>query len=501
MPLNILIADPNTAFATMIQQVLEETTRFKVTVVGAGADAISAFSKGAYDLAILDSYFDDFSLRDIITVLRARQSALPIMIIESPGVEASGLDLQGMLTRPFYLPDLEKLIDEALRHPVNGITPRTRPKTGPLPPQVAAASAAPASPSAPNIAPTPITRRSTPPPPAPAWLNDVSRAAQYLTGLTLESSAAAALLVRGQQLIAYAGQFDKERAEELSRIVADHWIKDGSGAQAAQARFIRLSSGADYLVYSTLAAAEVVLSMAFQAETPLSMIRKQAKRATEALFKSGAVDDAPPMVDTVQEPTPAGGPPAISPIPAWAVPPPSEPERAVADWSTADSTKSIASRFAAAPTPDAFTLQAVPFPDVRRTPHGLYALSYTFLFIPKLPHIQLTGDLKQRLDEWIHRLAAAHDWRVATLAIESTHVEASLDCSPSESPENVIRVIIERTSEKILAEFPRLAEEHARRPGSFWAASYYVVVPGRHLSADEIARFAEYQRKEQSGKV
>jgi putative transposase len=329
-------------------------------------------------------------------------------------------------------------------------------------------------------------------------LNDVSRAAQYLTGLTLESSAAAALLMRGQQLIAYAGQFDKERAEELSRIVADYWIKDGSGAQAAQARFIRLSSGADYLVYSTLAAAEVVLSMAFQAETPLSMIRKQAKRATEALFKSGAADDAPPMVDTVQEPTQAGGPPAV--IPAWAVPPPAEPERPAADGSTADSTKSIASRFAAAPTPDAFTLQAVPFPDVRRTPHGLYALSYTFLFIPKLQHIQLTGDLKERLDEWIRRLAAAHDWRVETLTIEPTHVEASLDCSPSESPENVIRVIIERTSEKILAEFPRLAEEHARRPGSFWADSYYVVVPGRHLSADEIVRFVEYQRKEQGGK-
>ncbi len=482
----------------MIQQVLEETTRFKVTVVGAGADAISAFSKGAYDLAILESYFDDFSLRDLITVLRARQSTLPIMIIGSPGVETSVLDLQGMLTRPFYLPDLEGMIDEALKRPVNGITPRTRPKTGPLPPQVGAASAASAP--SPNIAPTPITRRSAPPPPAPAWLNDVSRAAQYLTGLTLESSAAAALLMRGQQLIAYAGQFDKERAEELSRIVADHWIKDGSGAQAAQARFIRLSSGADYLVYSTLAAAEVVLSMAFQAETPLSMIRKQAKRATEVLFKSGAAEDAPPLVDTVQEPTQAGGPPAISPIPAWAVPPPAEPERAAADWSTADSTKSIASRFAAAPTPDAFTLQAVPFPDVRRTPHGLYALSYTFLFIPKLQHIQLTGDLKERLDEWTRRLAAAHDWRVETLTLEPTHVEASLDCSPSESPENVIRVIIERTSEKILAEFPRLAEEHARRPGSFWAASYYVVVPGRKLSADEIARFVEYQRKEQGGK-
>ncbi|MBI3243656.1 MAG: IS200/IS605 family transposase [Chloroflexi bacterium] len=496
MTINVLIADPNTAFATMIQQVLEETTRFKVTVVGSGADAVNAFSKGDYDLAVMEAMLEDFSLRDIVAVLRARQSSLPIMVIQAPGVDAAGLDLQGLLTRPFYIPELQGLIEDALRQPVNGITPRPRPKTGPLPPMGGGQESA--APAAPNIAPTPITRRASPPPPAPAWLDDVSRAAQYLTSLTLESSAAAALLMRGRQLIAYAGQFDQERAEELSRIVADYWAKDASPGQAAQARFIRLSSGADYLVYSTMAAAEVVLSMAFQAETPLSMIRKQAKRATEALFKSPGSEEATPVVETEQiEPARRARPPAISPVPEWAtaastLPPPPQP--------TPDSTRSVASRFTSSPTVDAFALQPVPFPDVRRTPHGLFALSYTFLFIPKLPSIQLTDELKEQLEDTIKRQAAAHDWRVASLSVEATHVEVSLDCAPSESPEGVIKTIIERTSEKVLAEFPRLAEEHARRPGSLWAGGYYVVVPGRKLSAEEIKRFIDYQRKEQSGK-
>ncbi len=497
MTINVLIADPNTAFATMIQQVLEETTRFKVTVVGSGADAVNAFSRGDYDLAILEAMLEDFSLRDIIAVLRARQSALPIMVVQSPGVDISGLDLQGHLARPFYIPELQGVIEETLRQPVNGIAPRPRPKTGPLPPIGGGPEAA--APATPNTAPTPITRRASPPPPAPAWLDEVGRAAQYLTSLTLESSAAAALLMRGQKLIAYAGQFDQERVEELSRIVADYWAKDASGGQAAQARFIRLSSGSDYLVYSTMAAAEVVLSMAFQAETPLSMIRKQAKRATEALFKTPGATDTTTTVETEQaEPARTLKPLAVSPIPEWTTAAPL-PEL-VPPQPTADSTRSIASRFTSSPTVDSFALQPVPFPDVRRTPHGLFALSYTFLFLPKLPSIPLTGEISERLEESVKRLAAAHDWRVAALSVEATHIEVSLDCAPSESPENVIKTIIERTSEKVLAEFPHLAEEHARRPGSFWASGYYVVVPGRKLSVEEINRFVEYQRKEQSGK-
>ena len=53
------------------------------------------------------------------------------------------------------------------------------------------------------------------------------------------------------------------------------------------------------------------------------------------------------------------------------------------------------------------------------------------------------------------------------------------------------------TAEKVMAEFPRLANEHASRAASFWAQGYYVIAPGRRLSADEIARFVDYERGEQ----
>jgi REP element-mobilizing transposase RayT/CheY-like chemotaxis protein len=599
--LRVLVADPNPAFAAMIQQVLEETGLFKVIAASTGAEAIGEATRDSFDIAILESSLEDFSLRDAITVLRRNQPYLPIMVIlpfgEQPLPDAiKFFDVQGMLSKPLYIPDLQKQIEVALTKPVNGVVPppRTREQPRPASPSSAATPAPPAT-STPKAAP-----------PAPAWLDDVNRAAQYLTTLTLESSAEAALLMRGQQLIAFAGQCSKADADELARVVATHWAKDGGGGHGAQVRFIRLTSGADYLVYSTLAAADVVLSMAFQAETPLGQIRKQAKRATEAMLKSPAAEtpttaqstaglppitDVPPAVETQpasQEPileqllldasTPPtqnevaessaapfaessvaetdtqarspflieDGPPSIDwasipttpirspaksgPLPDWATTAPAQqaPEPDYTSLSSlftsTDSDSSRAQpeadvepipdeaalaqlsnsilqleRQALAEQPPLIELAPVPLPHIRRTSHSLYDLSYTFLLIPRLSTTSLTGDLKTRLEHWLAMLADACDWQTKSIRVELDHVEISLACPPADSPEKIARSLIDETSEKIFAEFPRLAADHAKRPGAFWSPAYYVITPARPLTPEEITAFVEYQRREQGG--
>ncbi len=524
---NVLVADPNPGFAGMLQQVLEETGRFKATVVGSGGEAVSAAGRHPFHLAIIDSGLDDADLRTVIAGLRSQKPALAIMVVLGFGQESlgdAGLDVQGTLSKPFYIPDLEPQIEEALTRPVNGVAPPPRPKAAPPPAPLPAAEPARAAarPRQGRTAarPNPAPARQ-PAPPAPSWLNDVSRAAQYLTTLTLQSAAEAALLMRGQQLIAYAGQFGREQAEELSRIVADAWAKDGGGGSGAQVRFIRLSTGADFLVYSTLAAADIVLSMAFQAETPLGMIRKQAKQATEAIFRAPAIantpaaEAAPPpaaLVDTfTSEPPPPESAPTASPedwaplaarpaapsdaAPLAPMPPTAEPASPAAPPPSSHPSP-------VAPTsPSVHPLLGMPaaFPNARRTPHGLYALSYTYLIIPKFASTRLSGDLQSRLAEWISFQALTHDWRITGLHIEPDHLEISLDCAPSEAPEKVIKALMQNTAEKAMAEFPRLAAEHSKRVSSFWAQGYYVVAPGRRLTADEIRAFIDYQRQEQNG--
>ena len=55
------------------------------------------------------------------------------------------------------------------------------------------------------------------------WLQDVSKAAQHLTRLTLESAAQAALITRGDTLWAYAGGLSQNAAKELAVTVTRHW--------------------------------------------------------------------------------------------------------------------------------------------------------------------------------------------------------------------------------------------------------------------------------------
>ncbi|HLF03438.1 MAG TPA: IS200/IS605 family transposase, partial [Anaerolineales bacterium] len=585
--------------AAMIQQVLEETRFFKVITASTGAEAIGEATRDSFDIAILESSLEDFSLRDAITVLRRNQPYLPIMVIlpfgEQPLPDAlKFFDVQGMLSKPLYIPDLQKQIELALTKPVNGVTPspRAREQSQPAPPPGTATPPHPQT-ATPKAAPT-----------APAWLDDVNRAAQYLTTLTLESSAEAALLMRGQQLIAFAGQCSKADADELARVVATHWAKDGGGGQGAQVRFIRLTSGADYLVYSTLAATGVVLSMAFQAETPLGQIRKQAKRATEVMLKTPAVEapaaaqptplpppitDFPPPAEiqpASQEPileqlllnnsaptaeneitepiasVPAetvdlqarppflieDGPPSIDwtapattpvrprskagPLPDWATAAPSQPVTepdysAISSLFTSDdpaiANPREASEVEIEPIPDEAALtqlsnsilqlerQALveqppllelapaPLPHIRRTPHSLYDLSYTFLLIPRLSTTSLTGDLKTRLEHWLAMLADAYDWQAQSIHVELDHVEVSLACPPADSPEKIARGLMHETSDKIFAEFPRLAADHAKRPGAFWSSAYYVITPARRLAPEEVTAFVEYQRREQGG--
>ena len=145
------------------------------------------------------------------------------------------------------------------------------------------------------------------------------------------------------------------------------------------------------------------------------------------------------------------------------------------------------------------TLQPSPQPNIRRTPHGLYDLSYTFLVLPRLPQMLLPNDIQARLEYWFTTLAAAYEWQLQAVTVGADHVELSLIAPPSDSAEKIVRSLMYGTSDKILTEFPRLASENgllAPRPGAFWSSGYCVITPGRRLTPAEVTGFIQYQRGE-----
>jgi REP element-mobilizing transposase RayT len=123
--------------------------------------------------------------------------------------------------------------------------------------------------------PLPRSETTNPSPTLP-WLNDVTKAAQHLTRLTLESSAQAALITLKNDLWAYAGGLSQSAAKEVAQTVTRNW--DGQKGSDLL-RFIRLeSTKAEHMLYATRLAADVVLALVFDAETPFSTIRSQANQ-------------------------------------------------------------------------------------------------------------------------------------------------------------------------------------------------------------------------------
>jgi hypothetical protein len=91
--------------------------------------------------------------------------------------------------------------------------------------------------------------------PTPAWLQDECKAAQMLTGISLECAAQGIFVVKGEQLWAYASQLNQPAAQEIARVIASYWTSSAGkhqGKKSDLARFVRLGTdGGEYMLFAT----------------------------------------------------------------------------------------------------------------------------------------------------------------------------------------------------------------------------------------------------------
>lgn len=376
-----------------------------------------------------------------------------------------------------------------------------------------------------------------------AWLGDVTKAAQHLTRLTLESSAQAALITRKNNLWAYAGQLSHDAAKELAVTVTRHW--DGQKGSDLL-RFVRLeATKAEHMLYATRLADDVVLALVFDAETPFSTIRMQAGQLVNRLSSPGITEAVEPYVEEqvpasyeaptqyteedesnpdldipnianilndVPPPTPSMKDRMIPLGPedmTGTRPSPSRPrnpsresspavhvddllisnqnneqtvEHAVEDF---DATMPSKSRR----RPETPIRRPAPGELDETRPHsitevagrvmldpitpGLYNLTYACLLVPRFTSHYLTGDVSDRLSEWLPQICIAFGWRLEYLAVRPEYVQWIVNVPPAASPGYLMRIMRQQTSEKIFAEFPRLSKENPS--GDFWAPGYLIM--------------------------
>lgn len=372
-----------------------------------------------------------------------------------------------------------------------------------------------------------------------AWLGDVTKAAQHLTRLTLESSAQAALITRQNSLWAYAGQLSQDAAKELATTVTRHW--DGQKGSDLL-RFVRLeATKAEHMLYATRLAEDVVLALVFDAETPFSTIRVQAGQLVNRLSSPGLTEPMEPAEKQNQTPASHEAPtqfveeeeedsefPNITNI-LNNVPPPSPSAKSTKfplEQSGARSSQLHSRKYSQENSPAIHvndlsissqnneqtiehTVQefdaTVPSKSRRRPetpvqrpgtgeldetrPHsitevagrvmlepitpGLYNLTYACLLVPRFTSHYLTGDLSDRLSEWLPQICVAFGWRLEYLAVRPEYMQWVVNVPPAASPGYLMRIMRQQTSEKIFAEFPRMKKENPS--GDFWAPGYLIM--------------------------
>ncbi len=272
----LLVVTPQTGFGAYLSNGLD-ANRYDVSVTADFSEAILHVRKTDCPVIILDAELEDvgLSLLDIGYALRQVKSDVQFILARRAGQTLDeGLMLNPAVTldKPISIPELTGHLEKLTTSSTRGV---------PMPTM---------KPSLPTIEPQARSLAETS---RMVWIKDVSKAAQHLTRLTLESSAQAALITRESELWAYAGQLSREAAQELSESVQRYWDKE---SESDILRFIRLqSTEAQHILYARKLSASMILALVFDGETSFSTIRSQAGKLVRNLAdEPGELPAAPP---------------------------------------------------------------------------------------------------------------------------------------------------------------------------------------------------------------
>lgn len=501
MPTPLLVITSDIPFGEHLRRSLEETGRFVVGVTREQEDALAYAEEFKPALAFLDTSLVEHKLMSIGALLRQADPDIHFVVISEAGWHTALEELfpREYLSRPFSMHDL---LDVISRYLPGSNTPGTAHQP-----------------------------EETPNSDLP-WLTDVSRAAQHLTRLTLESSAQAALITRTDKLWAYAGQLPQPAASELAEVLGRYWDHQEENDLV---RFVRLvSTNAEHMLYATRLADGMVLALVFDAETPFSTIRTQASQLVHSLSTSPSDtreedDPGKPSISNplssfptpeplVKFPSPArdGGGKGInrtSQVPAWQNRQgsgyPSEGQyKPLVDT---DQGEALVEPLEDSPRTARNQRMTSPevFHDTRMTavPDGthkivlepisaaLYNLDYACVLVPRFPQHHITGDLMDRLGEWVAQLCIAYSWRLEYISVRPDYLQWIVNVPPVTAPAYLMRVLRQHTSEMIFAEFPRFKKENPS--GEFWASGYLMMGGSQPAPAQLIKDFIAQTRQRQ----
>ena len=258
MPTPILVASAHSAFGELLRLSLEKSNSYRVKLVRTGSEIFTAVNRGRFEIAIIDADIRDQPFVPMIQNLLARYPTMRIVIIP-PELEAenhsiAGLDVDGFLQKPFYLPDLLQLVDRLLQMP----TSRSEKNEEGFQSQMEGTN-----------------------PIAPDWLQNRNIVETNLCRAVVRTSAQAVLILKENAIWAKAGKIEISVLNELTgRLKGFH----ETPTQLHRLRFIRLESlGEDILFYSLTLILGYTLCTVYAFDTPLKQIRQEIIQLANAI--------------------------------------------------------------------------------------------------------------------------------------------------------------------------------------------------------------------------
>jgi len=529
MPADVLVITPSSSLGETIRRSLEETGIYRVHVETNKSSAVVRADEIGVPLALLDMALGGEMVHETATALRTIRAGINIVILCDDGASVPLFDTLRpwiLVRKPFKMANFMNAISQPQPTPASQNVDTTTP-----------------------------------------WLNDVTKAAQHLTRITLGSSAQAALITRKNDLWAYAGGLSQDAAKEVAQTVTRNW--DGQKGSDLL-RFIRLeSTKAEHMLYATRLTTDTVLALVFEAETPFSTIRGQAnqlvsdfssdrpeaqKQATPSPIKpaidrsgnpeddDGSGDDSLNIASISQILTNV---PSPNPQPASARKQekidPNEtrvasqlsnasvfnreaspsiplsqlitkdqsqiPDQTIQSPTSFNETPSQPKQRPETPvarpvpgslevTRESPTTEAVRKLVVEPATAGMYHINYACLLIPRFSAHYITGDLAERLGEWLPNICIAFGWRLEYLAVRPEYLQWVANVQPNTSPGYLMRIMRQQTSEKIFSEIIRLKRENPS--GDFWAPGY-LIMSGTQPHPTQLVRDYIHQTRMRQG--
>jgi REP element-mobilizing transposase RayT/DNA-binding response OmpR family regulator len=532
MAANILVVTHDIPFGEFIRQSLEETGRFTVHVTKEAKKAVSFLLETNCTLAFIDSASDQQEILAIGRRLRETRPALRFIVIAEAGWQLALEELspEDYLTKPFYLPDLLDAVTKLYPEEPSPAKPAQQEKADDgMPPWLSNV----------NRAAQHLTRLTLESSAQAALITNRDQLWAYAG--QLPQSAAREL---ADTVTRY---WDREEENDLVRFVrlasteAEHMLYATRLATGtvlalvfdAETPFSTIRSQASQLVHSlsvTPAEDDAVVeedgsppifldnilsdvpppnpSPELEPARPVdgTTRRNRVKESVRKLFASSQESE----LDAKQEFTPESD--------SLAATMPSVPLTLINSETGQIETRShlslqtedelaVTIKSKATRKMDAEPIQD----DASETPPSLstvprrivlepvspsvYNLDYVCLLVPRFTHHHLTGDLSERIGEWVPQICIAFGWRLEYISVRPEHLQWIANVPPATSPAYLMRILRQHTSEKIFTDFPRFKKDNPS--GDFWAPGYLIMggsqPPPTQLIKDYIAQTRQRQ--------